>query len=81
MLVDGQVCCAWDVYITMYGSDADTAEQVDIPSVYVTMADGKALLDAGEVNVQVGWMQPPARFICKPCFVLLYVLQTCYQYR
>ncbi|CAM9550196.1 unnamed protein product, partial [Hapterophycus canaliculatus] len=48
-----QVCCAWDKYITMYSSDAKTADKIDIPSVYVTMKDGQALLDAGDVDVEI----------------------------
>lgn len=48
-----QVCCAWDMYITMAGSDRETVSEVDIPSVYVTMADGRALLEAGEIDVKV----------------------------
>lgn len=56
-----QVCCAWDKYITMYSSDAATADQIDIPSVYVTMKDGQTLLDAGEVNVEVRRFHPASR--------------------
>ncbi|CAN0017698.1 unnamed protein product [Scytosiphon promiscuus] len=48
-----KVCCAWDKYITMYSSDAETAGKIDIPSVYVTMKDGQALLDAGEVDIEL----------------------------
>lgn len=48
-----KVCCAWDMYITMYSSDKNIANQVVIPSVYVTIADGKTLQEAGVVDVQV----------------------------
>lgn len=48
-----QVCCAWDIYITMWGSGKEIAGKVSIPSVYVTMADGQKIKDAGEVNVEV----------------------------
>lgn len=41
------------MYITMYSSDVEAADKVTIPSVYVTMKDGQALLDAGEVDVEV----------------------------
>ena len=40
-----QVCCAWDLYITM-GEDQTVAGEVSIPSVYVTMRDSAALLSA-----------------------------------
>lgn len=48
-----QVCCAWDLYITMYSSAAETANKITIPSVYVTMKGGEALKAAGEVDVEV----------------------------
>lgn len=48
-----QVCCAWDLYITMYSSAVETANKITIPSVYVTMKDGEALKAAGEVDVEV----------------------------
>lgn len=48
-----QVCCAWDLYITMYSSTVETADKISIPSVYVTMKDGDALKAAGEVDVEV----------------------------
>lgn len=41
------------MYITMYGSDDGTSDNVAIPSVYVTMAGGKELLEAGEIDVEV----------------------------
>lgn len=37
----------------MYSSAAETANKISIPSVYVTMKDGEALKDAGEVDVEV----------------------------
>lgn len=52
-LAHSQVCCAWDMYITMYSSEAQIEDKVSIPSVYVTMRDGQALLDAGEIDVEV----------------------------
>ena len=55
-----KVCCAWDMYITMYGSDDVIADKVAIPTVYVTMADGKMLQYAGEVDVQVREKSHPA---------------------
>lgn len=48
-----QVCCAWDLYTTMYSSSAETASKISIRSVYVTMKDGEALKAAGEVDVEV----------------------------
>lgn len=48
-----KVCCAWDMYITMYSSDPEIAAKVEIPSVYVTMADGAVLLDAGQIDVEM----------------------------
>lgn len=47
------MCCAWDLYITMYSSDSELAAKVEIPSVYVTMADGELLLDAGNIDLEV----------------------------
>lgn len=41
------------MYITMYSSDPEVAAKVEIPSVYVTMADGAVLLDAGQIDVEV----------------------------
>lgn len=47
------------MYITMYSSDPETSDKVDIPSVYVTMKDGQALLEAGEVDVEVTYLEVP----------------------
>lgn len=46
------------MYITMFSSDENIAKQVAIPSVYVTIADGKTLQEAGEVDVQVRAVLP-----------------------
>lgn len=53
----------------MYSSDAETAGKIDIPSVYVTMKDGQALLDAGEVNIEVS--RPPAYSVVVSVFVVV----------
>lgn len=45
----------------MYSSAAETAKKISIPSVYVTMQDGKALEDAGEVDVEVKF--PPKKIV------------------
>ncbi|CAM9516340.1 unnamed protein product [Ascophyllum nodosum] len=63
-----KVCCAWDMYITMYGSDDVIADKVAIPTVYVTMADGKMLQYAGEVDVQL--FSRPRSYINLSSFLL-----------
>ena len=37
----------------MYSSNPELAAKVEIPSVYVTMADGAVLLDAGNIDLEV----------------------------
>eukprot|EP00752_Nemacystus_decipiens_P009947 g8870.t1 len=63
-----KVCCAWDLYITMYSSAAETASKISIPSVYVTMKDGEALKDAGEVDVEL--FNRPRSYINLSSFLL-----------
>ncbi|CBJ48823.1 putative growth-on protein GRO10 [Ectocarpus siliculosus] len=63
-----KVCCAWDMYITMYSSDPETSDKVGIPSVYVTMKDGQALLEAGEVDVEI--FNRPRSYINLSSFLL-----------
>eukprot|EP00903_Cladosiphon_okamuranus_P014280 g13263.t1 len=63
-----KVCCAWDLYITMYSSTAETAKKISIPSVYVTMKDGQALKAAGEVDVEL--FNRPRSYINLSSFVL-----------
>lgn len=41
------------MYITMYSSDPEIAAKVEIPSVYVTMADGEMLVVAGQMDLDV----------------------------
>ncbi|CAN0404914.1 unnamed protein product [Discosporangium mesarthrocarpum] len=45
-----QVCCAWDLYITMGFMDPEKANSVHIPSVFVTMAEGNMLRE----EIQLG---------------------------
>jgi len=33
-----KACCAWDMHIWLYGNNDDTAKQINIPALYVTMA-------------------------------------------
>lgn len=39
-----KICCAWDMYMTMASAD-DSAAEITIPSLFVTMTDYDALLD------------------------------------
>lgn len=56
-----QVCCAWDVYMTM-GADPAIQPQPAIPTVFVTMRDGdrlrQALLAADPPLVVSAYMRP-----------------------
>lgn len=46
-----KACCAWDLYILMYGDAA--GEDVRIPSAYITMGQGSKLLKELKTNKQV----------------------------
>lgn len=41
------------MYINMESSEKEVADKIAIPAVYVTIADGQKLWNAGEVNVEV----------------------------
>lgn len=47
------MCCAWDLYINMQRSENEVVDEITIPAVYVTIADGQKLWNAGEVDVEV----------------------------
>ena len=40
---DRQVCCAWDLYVTMGGGSDEDSDDVDIPVVFVRMEDEETL--------------------------------------
>uniref|UniRef100_A0A7S3KYI1 PA domain-containing protein n=1 Tax=Amphora coffeiformis TaxID=265554 RepID=A0A7S3KYI1_9STRA len=46
-----KACCAWDLYILMYGDTA--GEEVHIPSAYITMQQGNKLLKELKTNSKV----------------------------
>jgi len=46
-----KACCAWDLYIFMYGDTA--GEEVRIPSAYITMQQGNKLLREMKTNNKV----------------------------
>ena len=46
-----KACCAWDLSIYLYGDESHN--QITIPSAYLTMQQGKTLLDQLETNSKV----------------------------
>lgn len=53
-----KVCCAWDLYLTM-GSDSDAGDPVDLPAVFIRMADKAYLDDLPDQNVEIQLYQRP----------------------
>lgn len=53
-----KVCCAWDLYLTM-GADDDAGEPVDLPAVFIRMADKAYLDDLPDSNVEIQLYERP----------------------